>query len=38
MSEKNITIIPVGRVLEKVFEIKSWLERSIRRNISNVVV
>lgn len=35
MSGKNIAIIPVGKLLEKVFERKSWLERS---NISNVVV
>lgn len=38
MSEKNTAIIPVGKLLEKVFERKRWLERSICRNISNVVV
>lgn len=38
MSGKNIAIIPLGKLLEKVFERKSWLERRICRNISNVVV
>lgn len=38
MSGKNTAIRPVGKLLEKVFERKSWLERSVRRNMSNVVV